>query len=314
MRTDALWVVEPGKLEVRQVDVADPGPGEVQVELAVCGICAGDRYLFQGHSTVKTVPYQFGHEGAGTIRAVGRDVAVPGVEAGRKVFCAGGGNHFQRVVNLKPGNIGLLPDDTDLATAIGEPVLCVVNSLEAIRLSPGQRVAVVGAGYMGLLHVIGLAASLVGELVVFDINPARRKLGTACGADAVVDAADETACGKYNRHFDIVVEAAGAQEALDLSTKLVRKGGTISAFSWHRGDRTIHGRDWHLTGFSVLNTSPMFHDHYADLVPQVARLLGRGLFPQERLITHRAPLEDAQGIFDIAWSQSDGYVKGVVTM
>jgi L-iditol 2-dehydrogenase len=307
-------VVEPGGVEVREVDVAEPGPGEIQVELAACGICTGDRYLFQGQSTVKTMPYRFGHEGAGTIRAVGDNVAVPGVEPGRKVFCAGGGNHFQRVVNLRPGHIGLLPDDADLSTAIGEPVLCVVNGLEAIRLSPGQRVAVVGAGYMGLLHVLGLAASLVGELVVFDINEQRRSLAAACGADTVVDAADEAACVEYHRHFDVVVEAAGAQGALDLATKLVRKGGTISAFSWHRGERTIHGPDWHLTGFTVLNTSPAFHDHYADLFPQVARLLGRGFFPQEKLITHRAPLEDAQGIFETAWNQSDGYVKGVVTM
>ena len=90
MKVDALWIVEPNKMEIRPVDIPDPGYDEVQIQIKACGVCAWDSYLYQGISNPKPIPYTFGHEGAGIVTKVG--AGVKSFKPGDKVFAASGAN------------------------------------------------------------------------------------------------------------------------------------------------------------------------------------------------------------------------------
>jgi L-iditol 2-dehydrogenase len=75
MKSDAIWVVEPFKIEVRPVDVAEPAYDEVQIETKACGVWAWDSYLYQCISAPGPAPYVIGHEAVGIVHKVGAGVS-----------------------------------------------------------------------------------------------------------------------------------------------------------------------------------------------------------------------------------------------
>ncbi len=266
---------------------------------------------------LETFPFPFGHEGVGRIRKVGKDVHT--VKAGDLVFCAGGAANMAELINVQPDRIGLLPSDVkDFTRWVGEPVTCVVNGINQLRMAPGDRVAVVGTGYMGLLIVQGLARSLVGRIIAFDIDEKRLALAKKYGADEIHVSGTEEAAKTQESiaaagGLDVVIEVSSSAEGLDLAQKLMKKGGTLSLFAWHRANRSFDGTLWHLGGFKILNTSPMIDPHYADMIERAAILMGRGVFFQDDLVTHHDDFKHAQELFELAVHKREGYIKGVVT-
>ena len=317
MKAKALWMTEPGRIEFRDVEIGEPGHGEVQVRMRVCGICAWDSYLFRGKSLVEEFPFRFGHEGAGEVVGVGGGVSD--LKAGDKVFCAGGAPSMVEVANMPRTSVTTIPETVDdFPVWVGEPVACVVNSLELLGMRPGDHVVVVGAGYMGLLHVQGLAHMPAGSITAFDIDEDRLALAREFGADqalligtAEADRAIERI--KSGGGADVTIECSSVQSGLDLSAQLLRKGGVLSLFAWHRGERTIDGTLWHVNGLRVVNSSPASDRHFSERLPQTARLLEREVFDQRKLITHVRPFSEAQRMMEIATNKEDGFIKGVIT-
>ncbi len=317
MKIDVLEILEEEKVGIKTIEIGDPGHGEIQVDIKACGICAWDRYLFQGQSTQEPFPYQFGHEGAGIITKVG-----PGVDnfkAGDKVFCAGGAKSMAEFVNTPSFTAAKIPDNVkDFSQWIGEPVSCVVNGIDQIDITPGDNIVIIGTGYMGLLIIQGLRHTLAGKITGFDIDDTRLKLAKEFGADEVYNVRSEEGKKvienlKESRCADIVIEASSSVEGLRNSSDLLKEGGTLSLFAWHRGERTFDGSQWHLGGFKIINTSPMSDKHYSDRIPQTATLIKKGVFKQDKLVTHVMDYHDAQEILEIAKDKKDGYIKGVIT-
>jgi threonine dehydrogenase-like Zn-dependent dehydrogenase len=187
-----------------------------------------------------------------------------------------------------------------------------------IPIVPGDRVVIVGTGYMGLLNVQAFLHSHISSLVCFDIDEKKLKLAKAYGADAcwISGSPEAKKAGDAiirSGGADIVVECSGSQAGLQLATDLVRSGGIISNFAWHRAVRTVDASPWHLRGLRIINTAPALDPHFNDNVAPTARLLARGVFNQKDLITHVMEHHKIQEMLTIAESKSDGYIKGVVT-
>ncbi len=320
MKIDVLEVLEENKVGIKSVEIGEPGFGEIQIDIKACGICAWDRYLFQGKSTDEAFPYQFGHEGAGIVTKLGP--GVENFEVGDKVFCTGAAKGMSQVVNyptLGRATVVKIPDDvTDFSQWIGEPVCCIVNGIDQLDITPGDNIVVIGTGYMGMLTIQGLNKTLAGKVIGFDINDKRLELAKEFGADEVYNAHTEEGKKVYEElknsgGVDIVIEASSSAEGLENAIKILKTGGTLSLFAWHRGERTFDGSRWHLGGFKIINTSPMYDEHYADRIPQAATLMKKGVFRQDKLVTHVMDYHDAQEILEIARDQKDGYIKGVIT-
>jgi len=317
MKMDALYLTEPGKIEVRSVEVEPPAANQVQVETHASGICAWDRHLFVGQSLCgNTFPFCFGHEGAGVVQAVGS--GVRGFKPGDNVFYSGG-HSMTQAANVDMGWVGHLPDTVEtFAHWIGEPVTCVINSIDQIDTVPGERVAVIGVGYMGLLHIQGLSRTLSGIVTAFDLVPWKLELARAFGVDETVDLSSDAGRAtveqmKAEKAFNTVIETSGTTHGLQLAHDLLRNAGTLSVFGWHRAKREIDGDRWMLGGLRILNPSPMSDPHFRERHGQASVLMRKGVFHQERLMTHVADYRKAQALFEHLATNPGDYIKGAIT-
>ncbi len=321
MKVEALFVVEPNKIEIMPVEISPPQYNEVQVQTKAVGICAWDSYLYRGMDAPKPCPYRIGHEGVGII--IDKGEGVKNLEIGDQVFAGTGGDEMMAThFNVEYDCVAKLPKkETDYAKWVGEPVVCVVNILNKANIQPGDSVALIGAGYMGLLTLQGLMrGSQAGKVTVFDIND--NALSIASGyTDNCFNINSEEGKDQINKiksegGVNIVIEFAGNQQALDLASSLTSNAyGKLVIGSWHRGERTYDGTRWHTTGLEVLNIAPKSTLHFRDLTQGTANLIEKGVYDTKRLITHTAKFGDMEGmnsIFEESIKKIDGYIKGVI--
>ncbi len=320
MKSDSIWILEPGKMEIRAVDIPDPKYDEVQIQTKACGVCCWDSYLFRGISAPGPLPYIIGHEGAGIVHKVGAGVTK--FKPGDKVFCAGGSNEqMSQYFNLKDNGLTRIPDDvTDFVPWVIEPTVTVVNVLTWTGIEPGDTVALVGAGYMGMLTLMGLTRGYpCGRIVVFEKQAVRREMARALGGCEVYDPYDAEGQAAIEAlraagGADKVIEFSADESGLQIALQLVRKrAGRLTVGSWHRQELTFDGTQLHMGGILMNNVAPNTTVHYEDLIPRTAAMVKRGIFNPGRLVTHVANYKDCLHVFERAIDKKDGYIKGVIT-
>jgi len=311
MKTEALRLVGPGKMDIVQIDVSDPGPREVMIEVKANGICRGDIALFTGELNYG-YPFFHGHEPAGVVVRTGSDVT--GLEPGDKVACLGSPSYRRHIVT-PVGQVAKIPDQSgDLALWVVEPVACAVNGAQSSGSRLGDKVALLGCGYMGLLVLQSLPRESFGRLIVSDPDPDRLALARSFGATEAYDprSTDLAAMAKEIKGFDLVIEASGVKGTISTATEMVRTGGTLNIFGWHPGEEMVPTHQWHYKGLKVLNTAPMFVENFGVFFRAAIALMGTGRLDQTQLITHRFPVEEAETALDVAANKKDGYIKGVI--
>ncbi|MFD8963759.1 zinc-binding dehydrogenase [Streptomyces sp. NPDC059568] len=291
-----------------------PGPGEVRVRVAAAGICMSDRELYDGRRDADHVRYPVvpGHEWAGTVDLVGEGVD-PGLTGRRTVAegfracgtcarCRTGETSlcdrgYDETGFTRPGAFAdhvvvpvrllhPLPDGADLrAAALLEPAAVIAAAVRSGRPEPGERIAVVGAGTLGLLAVQLLAAFSPGELTVIDPRTERAVLARKFGASEAATAAEaEELRGRY----DLVVETAGAPSTAASSCLPARRGGRVVLTGMFtpgaRGIDPVHLSLNQLTVRSVFG-APSAAWSFA------VRAFTTGVLTPGPLVTHEFPLE-----------------------
>lgn len=318
MKADALWIMEPNRMEIHPFEVADPKYDEVMFKTKAGGVCCWDSYLYRGISGTGPLPYVIGHESVGIIEKVGS--GVKNLKPGDKVFAASGSNVMMcQYVTLKADCVVKLPDDTkNWVSAVTEPTCCVVNLLFLSHIEPGDHVVLVGAGYMGTLTLQGLTrASQAGRITVFEVREDRRKMAKAYHPSEVLD--PESAEGKKvideiiaKGGADVVIEFSAAKSGFELANKLFKMAGKLVIGSWHRTPMEFDATRWHLNGISVFNFSPMSNSHYTEILPRTQELIKRGVYEPGKLVTHVANYKNCKDVFLRSIDKEDGYMKGVI--
>lgn len=321
IKSNAVYVTELNKVEVRPFEVAEPKYDEVLVRSKACGVCCWDSWLIRGVNAPGPMPYVIGHEGVGIIEKVGD--GVTNLKPGDKVFCASGSNEMMsEYVTLKSNCVVKLPDDTtDWAKAVIEPNCCVVNLLNKTNIQAGDHVVLVGAGYMGTLTMMGLLnGSQAGRVTVFEIREDRRKMAEAYHPTEILDPNSEE--GKKviaeiqaKGGADIVIDFGASTSGFELADSMTKQAGTLVIGSFHRGKVTFDGTKWHLGGLTVLNLSPMSNAHYEEMLPRTYELIKRGVYNPGKLVTHVASYKDEEAmnrVFQRAIDKEDNYMKGVI--
>ena len=319
MKTEAIWYLGESKIELRDLEIPEPGPDEVIVAMETCGICAWDVLAFDGRFA-KYHPYPFcaGHEGVGRVIEAGAKVRA--VKVGQRVALyelpigTPGGALLARHALRSEREVAVIPEGPlPVHLWIVEPVACVVNGLLYAGIQPGDRVAVVGAGYMGLLFVQGLRRSLTGCITAFDVDSRRLELAQQLGADETVLLKAAGAPERTRGFFDIAIDLAGTPESMRTVMEIVRPGGIIENFAWHHHTQTFDLDAWTVKGWRILNIQPQMNPHFGDLFPRSISLMANGTLSNDKLVTHVEKIEMASRIFAAAAEKTDGYMKGAIT-
>ncbi len=143
MRSRSLWYVSPEKVEIRDIELPDPGPGEALVKVAVCGICTWDLFIFSGgYQTERAFPFYFGHEGIGYVEKCGPGVNIPegqrvALRESKQIGSQGGGHMAEYSLQNAAALCRLPKDDIPDHLFMVEPAACCVNAFNITPIRAG---------------------------------------------------------------------------------------------------------------------------------------------------------------------------------
>lgn len=327
-------------------DVADPGiqdATDAVVRVDTVTICGTDLHILKGDVPEVRPGTVLGHEAVGEIVEVGSDVRTvrPGdrvlvsciTACGRCRFCRegsygqcrGGGGwilghlingtqaeyvrvpHADLSTHLLPGALEskdavLLADIFPTAYEVG-----VLNG----RVRPGDTVAVVGAGPIGLAAIATARLYTPEKIIAVDLAPARLDAAKRLGADAVAVADEaESLVADLTEGLgaDVVVEAVGVPETFEMCTRMVRPGGHVANVGVHGKSAVLHLEDLWIKNVTI--TTGLV-DTFS--TPTLLRMMAGGRLPASSMVTHTFPLEQMEEAYDVFSRAADtGALKVVL--
>lgn len=329
-RGNKTFTVEP-------VITPPPAAGEVQIDVAYCGICGTDLHIYLGHMDGRVgFERTIGHEMSGMIAAVGE--GVKSLSAGQKIVvrpldhcgdcpaCNVGHEHichnlkfigidsagaFQQKWNVPAHTIHVLPDDLDLShAALIEPLAVACHDVSRGKVQAGEDVLVIGGGPIGML-VAMVARDAGANVTISEINESRLNYARGIGFSVMnpkdVDVAQAMHGATGGKGADVVFEVSGTQPGVDLMTKAAATRGRIVMVAIHATKPTIDmfqffWRELDLIGVRVYRPE----DYDAAMA-----LLAKGVVDCASFITDIQGLENIQAAFE-ALTQNPNAMKSMI--
>lgn len=318
----------PERIEIQQVPVPQPDPGEFLLSVEAATTCGTDVKVYRrgGHPRMLRVPTLFGHEMTGRVAAVGPGVkefsigapvvvansapclACDACRMGRENLCEdlhylnGAFAEFLLVPKrFVQQNTHLIPKNLSFEkAALTEPLGCVLHGIEACdlprysQLGPVE-ILVFGAGPIGLLFVAALATE--GHRVILaDPNPGRLEIGKKLGAAETIEVARgggqadvARAKTRDGRGVWIAIDATGVPEVWSDAIASLRPGGLVNLFGGCAPGTTIP-LDTHLVHYSELTIKGVYH-HRPETIRKALRLLANPRFMADLLLSGERPIE-----------------------
>ena len=335
MKAALLYGVED--LRIENVEKPKVDYGEVLVKVKAATTCGTDLKIFQrGYvSGVIQLPTVFGHEWAGDIVEVGE--GVPWLKEGMRVR-AGNSSPCLRCKMCKMQQYNLCEDmmwlwgayaeyikiptrivmlNTQLIpahvayeeAAITEPLACVLHGLEKARVKLGHTIAIVGAGPIGLLHLIVAKKMGAGKIIISDMVDERLQLASQLGANETINAKQEGTVEEVRKltegyGADIVIEAIGFPTTWEQSLRMVRKGGTVLEFGGcpPRTEIKVSTEQLHYGETTILGTFHATPAHFK----KALNLIASGTLDVRPLVTRKMRLNSVREAFEVlTTSKSD---------
>ncbi len=316
--------------------VADkPGPGQVQIKLAMGGICGSDLHYYNhgGFGAIRLrEPMVLGHEVSGFIGAVG--AGVTRLKVGQLVavspsrpchdckFChAAMYNHclhmrfygsampfphiqgaFREVLVADASQCAIAEGLTAGEAAMAEPLAVCLHAVKRAGPMLGKSVLVTGCGPIGILCILAARRAGADGVVATDLSDFTLGMAHKAGADATINMiSNAAALAEYARDkgtFDVLFECSGAAAALTAAVPAMRPGGTIIQLGLG-GDMTLPMQAMTAKELS-LKGSFRFHEEFLTGV----RLMQKGLIDVKPFITHTFTVDEAVAAFEMAGDRS----------
>jgi L-iditol 2-dehydrogenase len=320
-----------GKIEMAEMPVLHPAPGQVRVKVEYVGICGSDIHYYEtgriGDYIVEP-PFVLGHESAGTVVELGEGVKnlqvgdrvtlEPGITCGQCSFC-------------KKGQYNLCPDVVFFATPPIDGVFCEyvchpedlcfklpddVDSLEGALIEPlavgfhaafqgeakiGQIAVVMGAGCIGLVSMMALKAMGISKVYVVDIMQKRLDKALELGATGVINAKEKDVVAEVkkltgNEGCDLVIETAGTQATTVQAIEIARKGSNVVLVGYSKtGEMT-------LPMSLVLDKELCFKTvfRYRHIYPIAIDAVSSGKIDLKSIVTDVFPFDQTQKAMDMS--------------
>jgi alcohol dehydrogenase len=313
--------------------VADPAivdPTDIVVRIDTSTICGSDLHILKGDVPETNPGTVLGHEAVGTVQEVGPSVSTVAVgdrvlmscvsACGRCRYCkearygqclGGGGWIFGHLIDglqaeyarvpFADNSVYKIPDELSdeqvLFLADILPTSFEVGVLNG-KISPGDVVAIVGAGPIGLAAILTASLYTPGRTVSIDLTDSRLESAKRFGADTTINNGRENAVAQIMEltdglGADVALEAVGVPDTFELATELIRPGGRVANIGVHGRPATLHleklwTRDVTITtGLVDTNT-----------IPQLMKLVAGGRLDPTVFATHRFGLQDTMAAYD----------------
>lgn len=326
----SFFLVEPGRMEIRETPVPKPESGELVIKVQTALTCGTDLKAFRRGHPKMPMPTPFGHEFSGVIADAGQSVngwregdAIMGVHTapcGDCYYCRrnlenlcpvtmetmllGAYAEFirvpRRVVEL---NTFHKPDSLSYEeAAILEPLACVVHGITPLQIREDDTVLIIGSGSIGLLHILMARQKGAHKVIVAGKHEQRLRLAKLLGADFIIDASKEHT-GEMVRELtrgygaNWVFECTGRPAVWEQTVDLAAKGGSIILFGGcPSGTKVpIDATRLHYDQITLIGT---FHFTPRD-VAEARRLLVENRLDVSKLITDRFPLDELSRVFGL---------------
>ena len=345
---EALVVQRPGKYGIERLEVPKCGSEDVLIKVRAAGICKSDLEVLEGTRPEPYVKYPvvLGHECSGVVEGSGAITKrfVPGDRVVvRPLFCCGkcrncllgqtnvceeirGSSHkeigftldggFSEYIIVPESMVYKINDSVSFeVAALAEPTACVWNGIVRSKPKPGDSVAIIGSGPIGLLAVIFYQFYQPTKIILVGRREERNELGRKVGAthtinigkDNPVESLRDITNGKGP---DIVFEAAGSIEAVKLAFQLVRRGGIIVLEGVVGGGHRVE-LESDLFVFKDIKVEGIFA-YTARTFYETVNLLDRKSTSLETLITHTFSLDDFRIAFDTVRERREGANKVLI--
>lgn len=337
----AAELIAQKTFRLTELPIADPAPGEVQVRVEAVGVCGSDLHAYaEGAvgSTPNVYPMILGHEPAGVIVKTG--AGITGLAAGDRgalepalycyhcEFCVTGHHNvcanirflsnpghpgfFRELVNLPVANFQPIPANLPFdAATLAEPLAIALHSLRLTAIRPGETVAVIGAGPIGLMTIAALRAAGAGSIWTIEPLAHRRQLALAIGANAALDPAEalsEILHSTAQRGVDCAIDCAAASETTNQAVMLARNAGRVAITGIHSTPNvTMDGSAMRRKELTIFNVRRSNHE-----TEEALHLLSANPAWFEPVLTHSRSIEEIGEAFTIASHYTDGVGKMIV--
>lgn len=327
-------------IRIEDIPIPEIGPKDALLKTKACGICSGDVMPWY---IEKKAPVVIGHEPAGEIVAIGKEVTT--VKSGERVFThhhapcftcrfCRRGDYVQceiwRKTNIIPGGISeyiLIPHinlENDTLTLPGslsyedgtliEPTACVVKALKRVHIRRGDTVLVIGLGIMGQLNILLARKYAAGKIIAADMVPFRLKKAKGSGADEVIDVSKDNLIETLKdltsgEMADIVIVGPNSIDAMKQGIESAGRGGKVLFFTPAKPDEqlTINPNELYFKDINIITSYSCGPTDTADAL----ELIEQGVVKAENLVTHRFPIEKTAEAFRLTAEARDS-LKSVI--
>ena len=339
----ALLLKQYKDLELVDLPTPEVGPQDLLVQVKACGICGSDVHGYDGSTGRRVPPIVMGHEAAGIVAAVGREVQgyQPGdrvtfdstVSCGHCFFCTRGqinlcdnrqvlgvscgeyrrNGAFAEFV-LVPQNIAYkLPDGLAFEhAALIEAVSIAVHAANITPVELGDTAVVVGTGMIGLLALQAIRIAGCTRVIAVDLDDAKLAVARELGADEVINPKSTDVVARIKDLTDghgaaVALEAVGATSPIKTAIDSVRKGGTVTLIG-NITPKVEIPLQAVVSRQIRLQGSCASNGEY----PACIQLLGSGTIRVDRIISAKAPLEEGANWFERLYNHEPNLMKVVL--
>lgn len=331
----AAAIVGERKVEVVNVRKPEPEKGQIRLKIKACALCTWEQRVFTRVSKMP-LPFIGGHEYSGIIDAIGEDVdeseyplgqkiTVRGLDAcGKCYYCRRGKQNLCTEIGKArkdpskeiygPGGLGeylvvniesvyKMDDDVDfLNAALTEPVACVINSLEQANIELADDVIVIGAGIMGMLHVM-LSKMRGARVIVSEPDEKRRNFALSLGADIAFNPIEEDPVEKVKsltegRGADVVFNTTAIAAVAETAVNMLGKTGRVVMYSSIHPDKPINVSPQWLHNSQAIVTGAVSPSIKSFEI--ASKLISKKVLPVEKVISEVYDLDDVQKAFESA--------------
>ena len=325
-----------GSMIMRTVEKPVARPGELIVRVLAAGICGSDRHMYKGEYPT-AIPVTLGHEFCGIVEEVGDGIPSfaggelvtvdPNIACGTCAACRRGRPNlcarltaigvtrdggFADYVAVPCGQAFTLPSDLDpVHGAFCEPLACCIHAFDKADIRPGDSVAILGGGVIGLLMVQLARLAGASQVILITRQLSRREAALRLGAthtfdpassDTVASVRDVTQGGA-----DVVIECAGVADTLQTGLRMARRGGTFVLFGV-----TPAGIEVPVLPFDLLvnevDVRPAYLNPFTH--SRAAAMVASGALELDSLVTKAIGLEEVAGV--VGSAPLTGEIKVIV--